>query len=68
MANCEVVLRKLMKVLDKVSVETVVGKGFMRKPVKQIRLNISKKDIQSFGGEFQTYERALGIALNAINT
>ncbi|PVH87971.1 hypothetical protein DL98DRAFT_632184 [Cadophora sp. DSE1049] len=65
--NCEVVLTKLEAVLDEISAENGVGKGFMRRPVKQIRLNMNKKDIQAFGSEVQTYERALSIALNAIN-
>ncbi|KAG4435919.1 hypothetical protein IFR05_008613 [Cadophora sp. M221] len=65
--NCGVVLKKLEATLDKVSAENAVGKGFMRRPVKQIRLNLNKKDIQGFGSEVQTYERALAIAFNAIN-
>ncbi|KAK0113746.1 hypothetical protein ONS96_014602 [Cadophora gregata f. sp. sojae] len=44
-----------------------MGKGFMRRPVKQIRLNMNKKDIQGFESEVQSYERALSIAFNAIN-
>ncbi|KAH7369804.1 hypothetical protein BKA65DRAFT_5389 [Rhexocercosporidium sp. MPI-PUGE-AT-0058] len=65
--NCEVVLKKLEAVLDKVSAENAVGKGFMRRPVKQIRLNLNKRDIQGFSSEVQTYERALVIAFNAIS-
>ncbi|KAL2072167.1 hypothetical protein VTL71DRAFT_11510 [Oculimacula yallundae] len=65
--NCEIVLKKLEAVLDKVSAENGAGKGFMRKPVKQVRLNLNKKDIEGFGGEVQAYERALSIAFNAIN-
>lgn len=65
--NCGVVLKKLEAVLDKVSAENAVGKGFMRRPVKHIRLNLNKKDIQGFSSEVQTYERALAIAFNAIN-
>lgn len=66
--NCETVLKKQEAVLGKVSSDIAVGRGFMRQPVKQIRLNLNKKDILEYGSEIQTYERALGIALNAINT
>lgn len=65
--NCEVALKKLEDVLDKISADNGTSKGFMRKPVKQIRLNMNKKEIQGFGNEIQTYERALTIAFNAIN-
>lgn len=61
------VLKKLEAVLDKVSAENGVGRAFMRRPVKAMRLNMNKKDIQGFGSEVQTYERALAIAFNAIN-
>ena len=65
--NCEIILKKLEDVLDKISAENGASKGFMQKPVKQIRLNVNKKEILGFGSEVQTYERALTIAFNAIN-
>lgn len=66
--KCEAVLKKLDHTFDRVTAENVAGKGFIRRPVKQMKLNMSRKEIQGFRSEFQTHEMALGIALSAINT
>jgi hypothetical protein len=67
MGDCKNTLEQLHGKLDDVQKRSFIGRGFLRKPVKQIKLNMKSKDISTYQQRIHSYSLAMHGALQAIN-
>lgn len=68
MDDCQRTLRKLDNKLDELKQgSTIFARGFMRRPNKLIRLNMSAKEIDSFRQQMHSHNNGMQSALLMIN-
>lgn len=65
--DCKATLEKLNLMLDDVQKGSFVGRGFLRKPAKQIKFSLKTKDISVYQQRMQSYNSAMQSALHMIN-
>jgi len=65
--DCRKTLEKLHQKLEDVQKSSFIGRSFLRRPVKQIRLNMKTKDIVTYQQRIHSYSLAMHSALQAIN-
>jgi hypothetical protein len=65
--DCKSTLGKLDTELDEVQKGGFLGRGFLRKPTKLVKLNIKMKDILLFKQQVHSYNNAMQSALQMIN-
>lgn len=65
--DCKITLAKLDSKLDEVQTGGFLGRGFLRKPTKLVKLNMKMKDIVLFKQQVHSYNNAMQSALQMIN-
>jgi hypothetical protein len=65
--ECKRTLEKLDRELNNVQKDSLFGKGFMRRPTKQLKLNMKMKDIHLYRQQVQSYSGGMQSALQMIN-
>jgi hypothetical protein len=64
--ECNVTLKKLKKKVDSVGTDGLLGHGFLRKPVRQIKLDLGAKDIANFRAQIQSHNTGLHGSMHMI--
>ena len=65
--DCKTTLEALDDKLNSVRKTGFLGKGFLRKPTKQVKFNLKMNDIVTYRQRFQSYNTAMASALQMIN-
>lgn len=65
--DCKATLEKMSLMLDDVQKGGFVGRGFLRRPTKQIKFSLKTKDISVYKQRVQSYNSAMQSALHMIN-
>jgi hypothetical protein len=66
--DCKNTLGKFDTKLDEVRTGGFLGRGFLRKPIKLVKLNMKMKDILLFKQQVHSYNNAVQSALQMINS
>ena len=65
--DCTATLEKMSLMLDEVQKGEFMGRGFLRRPTKQIKFSSKTKDIVVYKQRVQSYNSAMQSALHMIN-
>jgi hypothetical protein len=65
--DCQKTLKRLDKKLDELQASSFLGRGFLRRPTKLIKLNMSMKDITTFKQQIHSHSNGMQSALLMIN-
>jgi len=64
--ECNVTLEKLKKKVDGIGIDGLLGHGFLRNPIRQVKLDLGAKDIANFRAQIQSHKAALHGSMHMI--